>query len=90
MHRVIGTDTDNNMVFTLSVCLDTLSLSQCMANVIFNNIYPGMQNSESNACKQNSNIPYPIVRERLIYWLHVTIDLKKRYHCFHACTYLHT
>lgn len=40
MHRVMGTDT-YNMVFTLSVCLATLTLSQCMANVIFKTFTQG-------------------------------------------------
>lgn len=73
MHWGMGID-KNNMVFTLSMCLDTLSVPQCMASITFENLHPGMQNSKNIARKQNSIILYPTVRDRLIYWLHVTTD----------------
>lgn len=76
MHRVMAVDIYGR-VSTLNVCLDSLSLPHCMANVTFDNLFPGVQNSKNNMHEQKSIIPYPTTRDKLIYWLHVTIDFKK-------------
>ena len=73
MHGVMTADIYGR-VSTLSVYLDSLSLPHCMANVTFDNLFPGVQNSKNNTHQQNGIIPYPTAREKLIYWLHVTID----------------
>ena len=73
MHGVMTADIYDR-VSTLRVYLDSLSLPHCMANVTFDNLFPGVQNSKNNTHQQNSVIPDPTAREKLIYWLHVTID----------------